>query len=65
MILQKDGTRTAVKVFAGGPDFKSLKREIEVVRSLPHQENIVRLEEVEEDVSTMLSGGGGGGRNRG
>ena len=40
-----------MKVFSGGPDFKSLKREIDVVRSLPHHENIVRLFSVEEDVS--------------
>lgn len=50
---QKEGTRMAIKVFSGNSDFKSLKREIDVVRSLPHHENIVRLENVEEDVSTL------------
>ena len=44
----------AIKVFSGGPDFKSLKREIDVVRSLPHHENIVRLENVEQDVSVLF-----------
>lgn len=49
--MQREGTRMAIKVFAGGPDFKSLKREIDVVKSLPHHENIVRLDDVEADVS--------------
>lgn len=40
-----------MKVFSGGPDLKSLRREIEVVSALPPQENIVRLYGVEEDVS--------------
>ena len=40
-----------MKVFSGGPDFKSLKREIDVVKSLPPHDNIVRLYNVEEDVS--------------
>ena len=43
----------AIKVFKGGPEFKSLKREIDVVRSLPHQENIVALYTVEEEVSSV------------
>lgn len=43
----------AVKVFTGGPDFKSLKREIDVVRALPPHENIVNLYGVEEDVSCI------------
>ena len=45
----------AVKVFSGGPDFKSLRREIDVVKSLPHHENIVRLYNVEEDVRAMFT----------
>lgn len=45
------GDRVAVKVFNGGPEFKSLKREIDVVKQLPSQENIVELLTVEEDVS--------------
>lgn len=40
-----------MKVFSGGPDLKSLRREIEVVSALPPHENIVRLYGVEEDVS--------------
>ena len=43
----------AIKVFKGGPEFKSLKREIDVVRSLPHHENIVTLHTVEEEVSSI------------
>ena len=43
----------AIKVFKGGPEFKSLKREIDVVRSLPHHENIVALYTVEEEVMTV------------
>ena len=49
--FQTSGDRVAIKVFKGGPEFKSLKREIDVVRSLPHHENIVTLYTVEEDVS--------------
>ena len=51
--MQREGTRMAIKVFSGGPDFKSLRREIDVVKSLPHHENIVRLDNVEEDVSAL------------
>jgi len=40
-----------VKMFTGGVEFRALKREIDVVRSLPHQENIVKLFGVEEEVS--------------
>ena len=49
--VQMTGDRVAVKVFTGGPEFKSLKREIDVVKQLPRQENIVELLTVEEDVS--------------
>ncbi len=38
-----------MKVFAGS-DFKSLRREIDVVSSLPHHDNIVKLFGVEEEV---------------
>lgn len=51
--VQNTGERLAIKVFSGGPDFKSLKREIDVVRSLPPHENIVKLYGVEEDVSIV------------
>ena len=40
-----------MKMFTGGVEFRALKREIEVVCSLPHQENIVKLFGVEEEVS--------------
>lgn len=40
-----------MKVFAGSAEFKSLKREIDVVRSLPSHENIVMLFGDEEEVS--------------
>ena len=53
LIPQTNGDRVAIKVFKGGPEFKSLKREIDVVRSLPHHENIVALYTVEEEVSSM------------
>ena len=49
--LQSNGERVAVKMFTGGVEFRALKREIEVVCSLPHQENIVKLFGVEEEVS--------------
>ena len=49
-LVQRNGDRVAIKVFKGGPEFKSLKREIDVVRSLPHHENIVALYTVEEEV---------------
>lgn len=39
-----------MKVFAGSAEFKSLKREIDVVRSLPSHENIVMLFGDEEEV---------------
>ena len=39
-----------MKVFAGSAEFKSLKREIDVVRSLPAHENIVMLFGDEEEV---------------
>ena len=41
----------AIKVFTGAADFKSLKREIDVVKSLPPHESIVKLFGVEEEVS--------------
>ncbi len=41
----------AVKMFTGGPQFKSIKREIDVVQQLAKHENIVSLFGVEEDVS--------------
>ena len=47
---QSNGERVAVKVFGGSTEFKSLKREIDVVRSLPAHENIVMLFNVEEEV---------------
>ena len=50
---QTTGDRVAIKVFKGGPEFKSLKREVDVVCSLPHHENIVTLYKVEEDVSAI------------
>ena len=40
-----------MKVFAGSAEFKSLKREIDVVRSLPSHDNIVMLFGDEEEVS--------------
>ena len=40
-----------MKMFTGSVEFRALKREIEVVCSLPHQENIVKLFGVEEEVS--------------
>ena len=51
LCLQSNGERVAVKVFAGSAEFKSLKREIDVVRSLPAHENIVMLFGDEEEVS--------------
>ena len=39
-----------MKVFTGSAEFKSLKREIDVVRSLPAHENIVMLFGDEEEV---------------
>ena len=55
--LQSNGERVAVKMFTGGVEFRALKREIEVVCALPHQENIVKMFGVEEEVSWDLSGG--------
>ena len=43
-----------MKVFAGSTEFKSLKREIDVVRSLPAHENIVMLFNVEEEVGVCM-----------
>ena len=43
----------AVKVFTGSAEFKSLKREIDVVRSLPSHENIVMLFGDEEEVKAL------------
>ena len=43
----------AVKVFTGSAEFKSLKREIDVVRSLPSHENIVMLFGDEEEVRAL------------
>lgn len=43
-----------MKVFAGSAEFKSLKREIDVVRSLPSHENIVMLFGDEEEVGQWL-----------
>ena len=50
-LCQSNGERVAVKVFAGSAEFKSLKREIDVVRSLPSHDNIVMLFGDEEEVS--------------
>jgi TANK-binding kinase 1 len=47
---KSNGERVAVKVFSGSAEFKSLKREIDVVRSLPNHENIVMLFSDEEEV---------------
>lgn len=44
----------AVKMFTGGPQFKSIKREIDVVQQLPKHENVVYLYGVEEDVRYSL-----------
>ena len=52
--LQSNGERVAVKMFTGGVEFRALKREIEVVCALPHQENIVKMFGVEEEVSWNL-----------
>ena len=46
-----------MKMFTGGVEFRALKREIEVVCALPHQENIVKMFGVEEEVSWDLSEG--------
>lgn len=50
-LFQASGDRVAVKMFTGGPQFKSIKREIDVVQQLAKHENIVSLFGVEEDVS--------------
>lgn len=47
---KSNGERVAVKVFTGSTEFKSLKREIDVVRSLPSHENIVMLFGDEEEL---------------
>ena len=44
-----------MKVFAGSAEFKSLKREIDVVRSLPSHENIVMLFVDEEEVRPVIT----------
>ena len=54
MSAQSNGERVAVKVFSGSAEFKSLKREIDVVRSLPNHENIVMLFSDEEEVSMYV-----------
>ena len=51
---QSNGERVAVKVFAGSTEFKSLRRDIGVVRSLPAHENIVMLFDVEEEVCVCV-----------
>lgn len=43
------GDRVAIKVFTAGSEFKSLKREVDVVQSLPPHDNIVTLYGVEEE----------------
>ena len=54
VVMQANGERVAVKVFSGSTEFKSLKREIDVVRSLPTHDNIVTLFGVEEEVCGNL-----------
>ena len=53
----------AIKVFTAGSEFKSLKREVDVVQSLPPHDNIVTLYGVEEEVRWRVGGCGeeGGG----